>query len=76
MSTIITKKGSNTPEIWGDGALDTYLNPFLASQRSTATKFLYRNLLVNELPLIQRGKYQPRKVPFSTNHSRFWWAST
>ena len=59
-------KGSNTPEIWGDGALDTYLNQFLAPQRSTATKFLYRNFLVKELPLIQFNKYMPVKLTTRT----------
>ncbi|MBJ7458494.1 MAG: alpha/beta hydrolase [Thermoleophilaceae bacterium] len=59
-------KGSNHQEIWGDGAVDTYLNQFLAPQRSTATKFLYRNFLMKELPLIQFNKYMPVKLTTRT----------
>jgi pimeloyl-ACP methyl ester carboxylesterase len=58
--------GTKHPEIWRDGALDTYLNQFLAPQRSTATMFLYRNFLIKELPLIQANKYMPVKLKTRT----------
>jgi pimeloyl-ACP methyl ester carboxylesterase len=59
-------KGSKHPEIWADGKVDTYLNQFLAPQRSTATKFLYRSFLTKELPLIQFNKYMPVKLTTPT----------
>jgi pimeloyl-ACP methyl ester carboxylesterase len=59
-------KGSNHPEIWGNGALDTYLNQFLAPKRSNATMYLYRRFLTTELPLIQFGKYTRMKLDTHT----------
>jgi pimeloyl-ACP methyl ester carboxylesterase len=60
-------KGSNHPEIWANGALDTYLNQFLAPKRSTATMYLYRRFLTTELPQIQFGQYlRPMKLTTTT----------
>jgi pimeloyl-ACP methyl ester carboxylesterase len=59
-------KGSKFPEIWGNGALDTYLNQFLAPQRSTATMYLYRRFLLTELPQIQFGGYTKMKLETRT----------
>jgi pimeloyl-ACP methyl ester carboxylesterase len=59
-------KGSKHPEIWANGALDIYLDQFLAPKRSTAAMYVYRNFLVKELPLIQFGKYTRMRLDTRT----------
>lgn len=44
-------------KVWGDGAIDTYLNQFEDRRRSDASMYIYRRFITAELPQIQFGKY-------------------
>jgi pimeloyl-ACP methyl ester carboxylesterase len=50
-------KGTVRQEAWADGALEVFLDQFQDPARTRATKFLYRNFLLREVPQIALGRY-------------------